>query len=224
MSAVAEEVGSLVTIRNLEWLKWLGFGCMIIDHIGFYVFGVIHPVAEAFGALALPLFAVALGAGIAWNPEIWVRVAFRMLRFAFAAQIAVMLVRGPFPLTIISTLFCGLGIFIWAHAEEPLLKKIGAIALLSFVGVFTEFTLVGVAFVTFTLAAVRYGTLVWVVPWWLLLAALTPFNGNLWAFAVLPIIVFVSMFPSDLGRIRGVFYWLYVVQYPILWVARRTFV
>jgi hypothetical protein len=44
-------------------------------------------------------------------------------------------------------------------------------------------------------------------------------NGNHWALAAVPVAVLLAVLPVRLPRVRGIFYRLYALQFPVYAVA-----
>lgn len=211
-------------IRNLEILKWGGVVAMVVAHVGHYVVGGTNPIMDAVGTLALPLFAIALGAGLAQGNEgAGGRLLWRLLWWAVAAQFAVLFVRDVFLLTILTTLWLGVASCAVLRCGQSVLARSWKIGVFCLIGLFAEFSLAGVFFVFATVGWCCERTKLWAVAAVFGLLMLTPFNGSAWAFVALPLALVMGAVPRDFVRLRGVFYSLYVIQFPIFWAVKRTF-
>jgi len=71
----------------LESVKWLAVACMTIDHVDHFMFGGTQHWMYEIGRLAIPLFSMAFGIGIARLHD-WKGSLAKLLAFAAVAQIA----------------------------------------------------------------------------------------------------------------------------------------
>lgn len=72
---------------GLEHVKWLALLCMTVDHVNHFAFrGANHWMYEV-GRLAIPLFSLTFGIGLAYLGD-WKRSLARLLAFALLAQFA----------------------------------------------------------------------------------------------------------------------------------------
>lgn len=208
-------------VRNIELLKWLGVVCMLVDHLFLYVFGETNMIAERVGALAFPLFAIALSAGLCLRHEDYAwQILPRMVFFAVVAQVASLVVRDGFPLNVIFTLALGVwGHLIW-RSEHSLARRVGLSAGILALGMACEFSAVGVLLVWLLLDAMRSERWESLGLPLIVLAMLSPFNsGSHFALLSPFVVLLVAAFSFELPRVRGVFYWAYVLQFPVLWLA-----
>lgn len=199
---------------GIELLKWLGFAFMFYDHAA--VFGGIDlPYAEAVGTFAFPFFVVALAAVMADKTPSKRRSVFaRMWKWGFVAQAVCLLVRDPLPLNVLFTLASGL-LLIDALDRWRTWRGAVVIAVLLLVGSLAEFSFVGVALVTVTIAVFQ-GRL---HPAWMYGVSflLFPFNsGQLLAPAAMWIAVALLESGPRLPRLQRAFYPLYAVQWVLL--------
>lgn len=217
---LAAPLASAPVVRHLELTKWAGLGAMLVDHIGWYSFGVHHPVAEAIGGLAFPLFAWAFAFGVVGLPrERLGRVLLRLTAWAGMAQLAVLMVREGMPWTVLSTFLLGTVIYgAVMHIPRALswLVVVGAVALSTQV----EYGIVGSSFVAASLFYARFKTPAAVAAVVALLIALTPFNGSASAVAAVGVVYLLNELPRDLPRLRGMFGPVYVAQFPLLRLLR----
>lgn len=198
----------------IEILKWLGLVAMLTDHIGKWVLGSPVFWTEHVGALAFPLFTVALTAALADHPHTgWVHR--KMLFWALAAQVLGMLVRDPVPLNILFTFLLGLLAF---QAE----REHGFFAFLSFLalGVFVEYGPFGVLFVYGMRAAFFYRQPIYHVLSVISLLTFAPWNsGTHMAIVALPLAWLVISLHPTFPRVRGFFYKVYAFQWLFIWFA-----
>lgn len=210
-------------VRNLELVKWLGLAGMLADHVNLFVLGAAFPVAEHLGALALPLFAAALAQGVAgMSLERRWRLVGRLAAWGVVAQLAWMLLRDSAVLNVLFTL--GAGVACATARRDPVLEAWGrrwlVIGLALAVGVFAEFSIVGVLLVwaLVELVAERSGAALVVLAGCALM--LPVFNsGSYAAIAAVGVVAVCNLAPRDLPRIRRFFYVAYAGHLPLLWLA-----
>lgn len=202
--------------RNLDVLKWLGAGAMLADHVGLYM---LTPSvwSEALGSLAFPLFAVALAEGIAaQNYGSRVRTLVRLLAGAIAAQLALLTVRDFLPLNVIFTLAAGVALDTAIRYDMPRVQR-AALFLAAFaVGFHAEYLHVGALFVLALCWRARAPSDRAFYVCVALLGVVAPLNGNWWSVAALPLVALVALVPRDTPRIRDAFYYIYILQWPLL--------
>lgn len=199
--------------KGLEFLKWAGLLTMFYDHVEAFG-GVALPFAASVGAFAFPFFAVALAGGMCGQPEGKRKaVARRLLVWGVIAQLVGFAIRDPLPFNVMFTLAFGLMLYgRWGAVSFGSFAKIAVIAVLATV---SEFSIFGVAFVVSLLWYFENGNRVWVV----LLAAfpLYVFNeGSLMSIPATLLAVWLASNGPFIPRLRGAFYPLYVVQWPLL--------
>ena len=141
------------TDSQLELLKWIALGSMLVDHIGRYGFGMgLDSWAFAVGRVAFPLFAIVLGVNLGREGEHSARcfrVARRLSVWALISVVPAWLARGEFlPVNVLATL--ALGALVAGAAVARELTRIGRVAVVAVacvVGVFAEFGPPGVLLV-----------------------------------------------------------------------------
>ena len=208
----------------IEPLKWLALLLMLAEHWMRYVAHDLPPWLFACGRLAFPLFAFALGLGLRGQScSKLLRVLFRMLVWAAFAQVAIQFVDAPDNrLNVLFTFALGLAAaYGVACIGSPLLVAIllGAIGVVS---LWCEFGLVGVAFVAACVVLARARDrpfAAWVAALALLVLLAIP-NGNHYAIAAVPLTLLIAKLPLRIPRLRGAFYWAYVLQFPLYAGAR----
>lgn len=206
-----------MTPRNLELLKWVGLVGMLADHVWLYAFAAPNAYSEALGAIALPLFALAIAEGVKNQSfESRTRTLQRLVLGACAAQLAVLIVREFMPLNVIYTI--GAGVLADSALRYAPLRKyrapaLGAAVAVGFVAEF-EFIGVGLVWALCHYARTRSDTALAVAL--AMLVALFPYNGNHWALATVPVAVAVFLLPPEMPRVRGGFYWIYCLQWPLI--------
>jgi hypothetical protein len=215
MSARAEVVTAGYR-PGLETIKWLGLVAMFYDHVALFG-GVALPAAEAVGALALPMFAIALGHGLSGaTSEKILEVGRRMLFWGFLAQVPLLFVREAVPLNILFTL--GFATLAYGLAQRPgPVFRVGT-ALALFATLVSEFSILGGGFVFAALVAGSRDRAQWLP----VLASVPLFMFNSGSFFAVPgTLLAILLTHVDIGppRIAGLFYWLYVGQWFIFAVA-----
>jgi len=198
----------------LELLKWLGLAAMLVDHVARFVFNSPSSLSEHIGTFAFPFFAVALTAGLAQR-NLSRYLCRRFYVGIVLAQLLWIPVVGIFPVNVLATLFLGVLVYEVERAHGP----IPALAL--FLGsLFVEFGPFGVLMVY----ALRWSFhRLELSPILLALIAaifLTPWNsGSPLAPVAVGMAYLVVLSPFGLPRCRGIFYYAYILQWPLLWLA-----
>ena len=205
-----------------ESMKWLGLIAMLIDHVNIYVLSDQFPQAEFAGSLAFPLFAFALATGLAdASHEIRFRVIYRLFIFGVIAEVARRLFVGESgELNILFTF--GLGVLAYELGRGDTVGSFLLVVLCGVLGtVFVEYWAYGVLFVYALLVAVeaRNSVILWCIAFVPMYAFYLFNDFNHWAWFAIPIALALSFLP-DLPRIRGVFYWFYVIQFPVFFFVR----
>lgn len=97
---------------GLEAIKWLAFALMVLDHLARYAISGLGPLPWLLGRLVFPLFAIALGVGLARRRDLS-DVALRLLVWGTVAQGALIFAVGRAPyLNVLFTFAAGV---VWAH-------------------------------------------------------------------------------------------------------------
>lgn len=118
----------------LEALKWLALVSMVVDHVNGYVFRDHFALAQAFGRLSFPLFALVLGYNLArLDPPKLASAAQRMAVAGLVAQpFFALMVNSAWRLNIFFTFLAALGVI--ALARQPASRRRNVLLLLLFVG------------------------------------------------------------------------------------------
>lgn len=208
-------------VGNLELVKWTAFALMLVDH--WFAYGVGAPSAwsEFAGALVLPLFALAFGAG--WAASSKRRpfdVLFRMLAWATLAQLAALAVRGVLPLNILYSFAGGFALHLAVEGKHVVRIERVMFALFALViGIGAEFGHAGIV-VVFSALAWFQGRRDWAaVAGFAGVVALGPFNGSQAALIALPLFVVLRLVPFNVGRVPRAFYALYAAQFVAISAA-----
>lgn len=210
-----------MNVRNLDLVKWTGVAVMLVDHVWLYVYGATW-WSEAAGALAFPLFAVALAEGVKnQSPASRLRTLRRLLIGAAVAQACLLLVRDSLPLNVIFTLGLGLALdTVWRSRSEW-----GAIAIaaaIAGVGRLADFNVVGVALVFFACRWTATRCDRWLAAGVASIALLFPWNGNHVALGALPLLWAISRMPKEVPRLPNAFYVIYAAQWPLIALLARV--
>ena len=210
---------------QLEAVKWVALAFMLLEHFWRYAIGDMPPAVYQAGRIAFPLFAFALALGLGSKPCVTMRaVLVRIFAWAAIAQIACLTVEVP--LTRLNVLFTlGLGLLgAYALSCEPRWWRAAIFAVpIAILGWHCEFGLWGVGLVFALLQLARSG---WESRnYWLLtglmLATLAIPNRSISALLAVPAAYLVILSGLAIPRIRRVFYWIYVAQFPAFALIRQ---
>jgi hypothetical protein len=215
---------------TLEALKWLGLTLMTGDHINKYLFNATLPGLFEAGRLCLPIFVFVLAYNLA-RPGALARGVYArtmkrlMMSGAFASPPFIALNLNhlhDWPFGPLNVLFTLLVITVTAYLVEK-----GGIV--NRVAAFVVF-LLGGWWVEYWWLAVVLGLANWMhckQPSWLtavftllFCASLWLINRNLWAMAVLPLIMIATHIDLSVPRLRRVFYFYYPLHLAMLWLIR----
>ena len=216
-----------VSDGTIEAMKWLALILMTGDHINKYLFNETLPFLFETGRMAMPLFVFVLAYNLArpgiYKSGAYLRIMTRLTIFGLLATPAFIalggLLDGWWPLNIMFAL-----LVITATLYIIEYRTVGGYVTAAAV------FLVGSAFVEFWWPAVLFGLAVWwyckksgLMPLTLALASLASLwfvNGNLWALAVVPIILLLSRIELRMPRLRWAFYGYYPIHLAALWLIR----
>ena len=210
---------------QLEAVKWVALAFMLLEHFWRYAIGEMPPAVYQAGRIAFPLFAFALALGLGSKPCVAVRVVLgRIFAWGLVAQVAGLLV--DVPLTRLNVLFTlGLGLLsAYAFSCEPRWWRAAIFAVpIAILGWHCEFGLWGAGLVFALLQLARSG---WQSRnYWLLtglmLVTLSIPNRSMSALLAVPAVYLVILSGITVSRIRRVFYWIYVAQFPAFALMRQ---
>lgn len=204
---------------TLEALKWTAALLMVLDHTNKYLYHEMLPGVFQMGRTVMPIFAFVLAYNLA-RPEALARgVHTRMTgRLAFwgvlASPMTLMLngslVNAPawWPLNILFTLLCIVTLIrlIEQGGSKPLAA---AAAVFLIAGALVEFLWFGLACGVSAWGYCRKPTPFRRLLWILGTASLSIVNGNTWALAALPLLMYASGVRIPVPRLRWAFYALY---------------
>lgn len=224
-------------VAGLEAIKWLAFALMVFDHLARYAIEGLGPLPWLLGRLVFPLFAIALGAGVARRKGlndmllrlvVWGTIAQGAMLFAFPEAHS---------LNVLFTFAAGVGISIAilklgsAEGRRPFAFMLCAagiiVALLTACA--SEYGPVGAALVASAIWAGRRhdgGGAHWPSAFTLTacVVLLTPINDTGFAVLALPVAWALLRWPVELPRVRRLFYAGYAAQWAIVgavaWVLR----
>lgn len=206
-------IGSLYTRDGVEAWKWAALSCMVIEHVLRYGLGKFPLAVFVAGRLVFPLFALALGIGLAgqWRRDKVARLVGKLVLWGTAAAVLRMLVLPTLPLNVLFTFAVGVALFFaWTNARwSRILLLIASIT----IGMRLEFGAWGIFAVALFCA---YGES---RRWEHLLAAIACvcFSQMTWVpLLALPIAAALEFVADGLPRWRGGFYWAYVLQWPLI--------
>lgn len=227
--AIREQYGDhrrlIITDGTLEALKWIALVAMTADHINKYLLASQYPWMYEFGRLAMPLFAFVLGYNLA-RPRaaldgLYLRALCNMLCFGmlatpfFMMMQPVSLLGSWYPLNIMFMLLSAtLVIFLYEKTH-----RIAALLAFLLLGAVVEYWWIGIACCIGAWWFCRQPGLTSLLFWISVLSGLTLVNGNMWALAVLPIVLMARYLQVDIHRIRYVFYSYYPVHLAVIWIA-----
>lgn len=218
--------GVLFSSGQIEALKWLALAAMVSGHINRYVLELSNGAMYAFGRLAFPLFALALGAALTRHDDLSStaeRAVFRLLPFALLAQVGLAVIGAGSALNV---LFLYMAAAAWVAVDEWLPVRsyfwravlVRGCALV--VAFLAEFSLPGLLFVLALWRWQQFGGDVRLGVVAAVLVCSCFFEGSWWAFAAVPCAVLLWGVRVDIPRARNFFAWVYCGQFVGLVVAR----
>jgi hypothetical protein len=203
-------------IRGVEVMKWIALCAMLVEHVAHFAVGMPNGWPFVVGRLAFPLFTIALALGCAHKtlPELR-SIVVRLAAWGVVAAVLGLSVRPAIPGNILFTF--ALGVVLHAAMRDVHGSRwfIGAVALL-FASV-VEYGVLGVVAVAVAMSAARQEetfTQLWLMLLALLLIACVKFNAP--AIIAIPVVVALNLPRFRLPRARGVFYWAYALQWPLI--------
>lgn len=211
----------------LVGLKWLGLLLMTGDHVSKYLFNGTVEWLYYLGRLAMPLFVFVLAYNLA-RPDALVRGAYQ--RTLWRLVVAGCVATPPFlalgglgvswwPLNIMFTL-ASIVFVLYLIELQTVASRIGAGLVLMLAGSLVEFWWPAIALGLAIWLYCRRPSLVYAGLALTALGALWPINGNLWAFAVVPVVVVASRVSWLVPRSRWFFYAYYPGHLALLWLIR----
>jgi hypothetical protein len=169
----------------------------------------------AAGRTVMPLFSMVLAYNLARGaPGAAWRTACRALAFGVLATPAFWALRGTWwPLNILFALAASAAVIGLLQQQRVL----PAVALASAAGMVVEFWWPAIGATVAAWYCWRGPSWRPAVAWVLCLLALTPVNGNGWAFGAVPMVAVVAMLKAHPARVRWAFYIAYPLHLTILW-------
>lgn len=207
----------LLRTAHIETIKWLAAVVMLVEHYFTYAIGHLPAEVYTVGRSVFPLFGLALGFGIAQlSTKDQSVIAARILVWSVVAFVAGLGVREALPYNVLGTLGLGLAGFV-SLRQGNLWGMLLAILL----SVPMEFGPAGViCVVAMCFAGGSYNSWLQIALVLAGIAVLAVPNGCHAAFLAIPVLIFVRSLNVELPRIGRVFYWIYALQWPALWMAR----
>ncbi|WP_043459150.1 TraX family protein [Azohydromonas australica] len=200
---------------SVETLKWLALVLMVLDHVNTYLLGGAHPWMFAAGRTVMPVFSMVLAYNLAHAaPGAAWRTARRALAFGLLATPAFWALRGGWwPLNIMFALAASAAAI--GLLEQQRTKA--ALTLAAAAGMVVEFWWPVIGATVAAWYFWRSSSWQPAVAWALCMLALTPVNGNCWAFGAIPMVAVAAMLKAHPARVRWVFYIAYPLHLTILW-------
>lgn len=215
-------------LEGVEAIKWLAFALMLLDHLARYALHGLGPLPWLLGRLVFPLFALALGFGLA-RRRAYGDLFLRLVVWGCVAQAAMLWAApGTFKLNVLFTFACGIVIAEAAFSRRTVLGVLFALAALV-ASCAAEYGPVGALLV---FAGIWYGRAHSEKPahWPSALAfaalvlMLTPINGTAFAVLAMPAAWALMRWPVEIPRVPRLFYAGYVAQWCVValaaWVLR----
>lgn len=211
-----------LSVRHVEAIKWIAASLMLFEHFHTFTLGHLPDVVYQLGRSVLPLFAFSLALSTCTlGPQKSFDVLARMLIFACLAQGAGYIGGKWDGLNVLFTLAAGFAAALVVVNPVPLHVRLGALAASAGVSLFCEFGPYGVLAVGLLVAGFRAGHIVISgVVCGLALALINLVNGTIAAYLAVVIVLFVCAWDIRVPRIKHAFYWVYVLQWPVLAVLR----
>ena len=218
----------LLSDGSIEVLKWLGLVLMTLDHVNKHLLHSSVPALFDLGRTVMPIFAIVLAYNLARPGTLENGVYQRVMkRLAIAGALATPpfvalggLGWGWWPLNIMAALLAATcAMYLW---ERGAWRRALAIALFAFGGALVEFWWPALAIAVGAWSYFRRPN--WPALLFALagLVALYDINKNVWALAVLPLIVLASRIDLRVPRARWVFYAFYPLHLAVIWLVRSS--
>jgi hypothetical protein len=211
---------------TLQWLKWLGLVLMTLDHVNKYLFNETLPGIYQAGRIVMPLFGFILAYNLA-RPGArangaYSRTVKRLLVASVAASPAYMAMgHGWWPLNILFTL--GLFVATLLCLQQPTLPhRIAGVLLFLLGGAVVEFWWFAILGCMAAWAFCQKPTMGRLGAWCLALTTLSIVNGNLWALAVVPLVLGSTWVRLPARRFRAFFYLYYPAHLSALWAIQHV--
>lgn len=205
---------------TIEFLKWLALPLMFGDHINLALFDRQLPALSEMARIVFPIYAFLLAYNAARPGVDLLRVAGRLGLFAAIAQPFHVLAfpYGLLPLNVLFT-FAAAVLVMWLVHQRSLL---GVLLVWICAGVFVDYGFSGVGLTLacwFYFRDPRPSRLLAPLAF---LGSLYLVNGNLWAFAAVPVIALASAGHWRLERHPWAFYVVYPSHLALLAIAANS--
>jgi hypothetical protein len=218
---------------QLEALKWIAFGSMLIDHVGRYAFGLgLESWAFAAGRLAFPLFAFVLASNLAREGSRGARAWRTSRRLAVWALISVLpswWARDAWlPVNVFATLSIGAALCGIIDSGRSAVVRVAVFAVGIAAAVFVEFGVPGVLLVV----AAQRVLIRWSAPSQYLVIAMIgliagvnmTFGGAMAAgctIAAIGAVVAIQLVRREFPRFKWIFYAAYPLHLVAIGVAAQ---
>jgi hypothetical protein len=214
---------------SLEALKWLGLVLMTLDHVNKYLLHAAVLVLFDAGRTVMPIFAIVLAYNLArpgtLERGVYPRVMTRLALVGAVAALPFVALGGLgwdwWPLDVMATLLVAAGVM-YLIERGSAARVVGAVALFVIGGALVEFWWPALAIAVGAWSYFRrpnWPALVFALCG---LAALYVINKNLWAFAVLPLILVAARTDPPVPRLRWAFYAFYPLHLVVIWLVRAV--
>lgn len=209
---------------TIEALKWLALLAMTGDHVNKYLFNGTLPYLFEAGRLALPLFVFVLAYNLArpgaLERGLYGRAMKRLLAFGLVASVPFIalggVVGGWWPLNVMFTLLAATAMLYLVERG----RSVAPVVLFVVAGGLVEFCWPALLLAASVWLYLKRPT--WAAALMALLscASLWYINGNLWALAVVPLVIVAAGVDLRVPRLRWAFYTYYPLHLAALWLIR----
>jgi len=207
---------------ELETIKWLALGCMLISHAGRFWFHLESGWPLVLGQLVFPLFAFCVALPLSRDPvEVGKRLAFRLAPYAVVCQILVQPVRGDHVLDVLFTYVC-VGAWLASAGYGDWGRRWLVRALVLGVALFSAFWWPGVALVVTLTRWVQTRRVRWFCGAVAAFACIAWLEARWFGFAAFAVVAGVMRLGITMPRVRNLFARAYVGQYVGYWVLRAA--
>lgn len=223
MQAIAKKIAPFRwTSSQLEVVKWLAIGFMVLDHINHLWLDKVSFSLMALGRISYPLFAIVLAYHLVFHTQRHWKYAFRLLLLGIVSQIPYMWAFDlQYDLNILFTLSLGIALvkiweWVWLPDTENVIEKafraILITLLILIVSLFVDYGPMGVILILTLFAWFKTET-----PIWFLLSVIVLWGINyfvpigLFALISLPLAYSISHLNTSMSRSSK---WIYYSIYP----------
>ena len=201
---------------------------MLLDHLYYFLhieeLNYLYPL----GRLTMPLFAFAFAYGLATQKDTQPKLPIlkRLLVFGLISSMPYVGLRvvmsGWWPLNIMFTLLLST-LIISILTSSIKSRLLISITLFIIGGAFVEYCWAGVALTLSFWWFVRRPNSLSILLIFVSMILLNNFNNSYWSTLALPVIYIASKINFPLPRIKHLFYYLYPIQFGLIWFARNMY-